>query len=252
MYDITHRESRTLIKSLAKQGVKVRMILEDDKYGIDKAQDPWWRGIQVQNDSKLHTNFIHAKVLMSEDFYIIQTANLGFDAFNRQREYYIAGKDPSILANLKMLFEKDRKGEAIKSEDIHPNLIVCPIDCREKISWYLKAAKKSIYTENQYLQDPEVISILQSQRDLDLKIILPKDEKNRIDAPWLENATRLLTKPYIHAKAILIDETYLIISSINFSANSLDNNREVWIIVTDPIAIQNFLQQFRKDWQEAK
>ena len=228
------------------------MILEDDKFGIDRPQDPRGRWIQVQNDGKLRTNFMHAKVLLSEDFYIIQTANLGFDAFFRQREYYVAGRDPAILANLKMLFEKDRNGESIQAEDIHPNLIVCPIDCREKISWYLRAAKKSIYTENQYLQDPEIISILQSQRNLDVKIILPKDEKNRVDAPGLETATRVLTKPYIHAKAILIDEQYLIISSINFSNNSLDNNREIGIIITNPEAIQKYLQQFHKDWQQAK
>jgi len=116
----------------------------------------------------------------------------------------------------------------------------------------LKSAKKSVYIENQYLQDPEVISILQSQRNLDLKIILPKNEKSRIDAPGLEDATRVITKPYIHAKAILIDEQYLIISSINFSTNSLDNNRELGIIITNQEAIQAYLHQFHEDWQQAK
>jgi len=77
---------------------------------------------------------MHAKVLTSQDYYMIQTANLGFNAFNKQREFYVTGKDPAILANLQLLFEKDRKGESIKPQDIHLNLIVCPIDCRDKIS----------------------------------------------------------------------------------------------------------------------
>jgi hypothetical protein len=41
MYNITHKESRALIKTLAKNEVQVKMILEDDKYGLDEKTDPW-------------------------------------------------------------------------------------------------------------------------------------------------------------------------------------------------------------------
>lgn len=253
MYNVTHRDSKALIKSLARDGVKIRMIIEDDKYGPDEEQMPRGWGIQVRNDAKLNTNFIHAKVLVSSTFYVIQTANLTFDGFNAQREYYVVGRDKAILQNLKMLFEKDRAWEPLVDADIHPNLIVCPVDCREKISWMLRSAKESIYIENQYLEDSGIIDILYSQKHLDLKMIFPKDKDNiKIDAWWLADHIKLLTSPRIHAKAILIDKKYLIISSVNFSTNSLDNNREIGIIITNQDAIEKFLKAFWKDWEKAK
>lgn len=253
MYNISHRDSATVIKNQAKKGVSVKVILEDDKYGEDIDQEPrgWW--IQVKNDKELKTNFIHAKVLVSDDYYMIQTANLTQSAFHNQREYYIIGHDKEILDNLKDLFRLDWNGNRIHHSDIHPNIIFCPTNCRDKVTKLLLWAKESIYIQNQYIEDKEIIWILQSQTEtgIDVKINLPDDEKeNSQDLPFIESI-RFLNTPRIHAKAILIDKKYLVISSINFSQNSLDNNREIGIIVTDNESINTFLWQFNDDWNSS-
>lgn len=36
-----------------------------------------------------------------------------------------------------------------------------------------------------------------------------------------------MKKPYVHTKMILIDKKILLLGSMNLSANSLDNNREI-------------------------
>jgi len=36
-----------------------------------------------------------------------------------------------------------------------------------------------------------------------------------------------MKKPYLHTKMILIDDEILLLGSMNLSANSLDNNREI-------------------------
>jgi phosphatidylserine/phosphatidylglycerophosphate/cardiolipin synthase-like enzyme len=125
-----------------------------------------------------------------------------------------------------MLFEKDWKGEQIQPSDIHPNILFCPIDCRYKIEQLMKTAQMSIRTQNQYLDDPSLQQILSSKTGLDIRITLPNDKKNFQSRP-IQNKIKLLGSPRIHAKAILIDDTYLVISSINFSTNSMDNNREI-------------------------
>jgi len=38
---------------------------------------------------------------------------------------------------------------------------------------------------------------------------------------------KIIDKPEIHAKSLLIDETYLYIGSVNFSSYSIDKNREI-------------------------
>lgn len=251
MYNITLKDARILIKNLAKDGVKVNMILEDDKYGIDQNQSPRWRWIQVRNDSLLHTNFVHAKVLVSETFAILQTANLTFDGFNKQREYYVIVQTPSVVGNLKLLFDKDRVGKAIAPNEIHPNILFCPIDCRQKTIALLQSAKESIFIQNQYIEDDEIIWMLQSKRDLDVRVILPIDEKNEANSKLKIQNVKLLNTPRIHAKAILVDRKYLLISSINLSQNSFDNNREIGIIITNKDAIQAFLDVFNQDRNRA-
>ena len=64
--------------------------------------------------------------------------------------------------------------------------------------------------------------------------------------------THVWKKPYVHAKMILVDETYLIVSSINLSANSMDENREIGIILIDAALIRKFHDWFERDWQKSK
>lgn len=253
MYNITHIESRALIKTLAKNGVKVQMILEDNKYGPDEGNKPRWWWIQIRNDDKLHTNFVHAKTFVSDHFFIIQTANLTNSAFNDQREYYILWQDLSVVGNLKTLFEKDREWDRIAPDDIHPNVLFCPIDCRHKITTLINSATKSIWIQNQYLDDSEIIWLLEGKKNLDIRINLPKDEKNTSKpSSFLSESIKLLGSPRIHSKALLIDHRFLVISSINLSSNSMDNNREIGIIITDSHLINQFIKQFDSDRSRSK
>jgi phosphatidylserine/phosphatidylglycerophosphate/cardiolipin synthase-like enzyme len=51
----------------------------------------------------------------------------------------------------------------------------------------------------------------------------------------------------MHAKAILIDSEYLFIWSINFSDNSIDKNREIWILIKNNEIINDFLYIYKQD-----
>jgi phosphatidylserine/phosphatidylglycerophosphate/cardiolipin synthase-like enzyme len=56
-----------------------------------------------------------------------------------------------------------------------------------------------------------------------------------------------LPKYKMHAKAILVDEKYLFIWSINFSTYSIDRNREIWILIKNKNIIDEFLAIFSQD-----
>lgn len=51
-------------------------------------------------------------------------------------------------------------------------------------------------------------------------------------------------KPYVHTKLIIVDQEYAIIGSMNLSANALDNNREIGIIVKDKDLIGKLVKGF--------
>jgi phosphatidylserine/phosphatidylglycerophosphate/cardiolipin synthase-like enzyme len=51
---------------------------------------------------------------------------------------------------------------------------------------------------------------------------------------------------------ILIDHKIILLGSMNLSANSLDMNREIWILLLDPTIIHGFTTQFSTDWNSGK
>jgi phosphatidylserine/phosphatidylglycerophosphate/cardiolipin synthase-like enzyme len=94
---------------------------------------------------------------------------------------------------------------------------------------------------------------LQSRIDeVDIQIVVADtDESQQFIQYFGPAVVRSLKNPYIHTKTMLIDDRVLMIGSINFSTNSLDNNRELSVIVTDTGAIQNYKHYFLQDWENS-
>lgn len=75
-------------------------------------------------------------------------------------EHFFITDNTLIRDNLVSLFDKDWNGITITPEDIHPNLLVCPIDCRAKIMDMIAQAQDSIYVYHQYLTDPALTQLI--------------------------------------------------------------------------------------------
>ena len=54
---------------------------------------------------------------------------------------------------------------------------------------------------------------------------------------------------YIHAKMILVDGVSAFVGSENFSATSLDKNRELGIVISAPDILASLEATFDGDWQ---
>lgn len=156
--------------------------------------------------------------------------NLTKSSFDKNREFIFVGNNTQIRDNLTWIFLQDLSGNKIQESQIHPNLLICNIDCRAKIEYMIKSAKTSIYIYNQYIDDENIIKLLQQkiQSKLDVKIILAQNnDKDKQNQGNFGASFEAQSTPYPHAKMILIDNKYLIISSINLSTNSMNNNREI-------------------------
>lgn len=60
-------------------------------------------------------------------------------------------------------------------------------------------------------------------------------------------AVRLLQQPYAHAKVILVDGVRAFVGSENFSATSLDHDREVGLLIRGPSLVR-IASVFAADW----
>ncbi len=259
-YSISYQKATEQLINKYINWADIKLILEYQKYQQAPGKElyhlkPLFDAGLAKFDTGLDINYLHSKFLvLDKPKFVIQTANLTYSAFFKNREYFLLGEDKQIREGLNYIFNQDRLGRPLEEDKIPPQLLVCPLDCRTKLNNLINLAQKEIIIVWQYIDDPQLINLLsQKSKHLDqFKILLPAKNKDKLPEYYsLQPYTKYLDSPYIHAKAMLIDQRYLLLGSINWSTNSLDYNREVGIVVTDKIIIQSFLKIFNRDRHQA-
>ncbi len=260
IYDITDRKVKSWMKTKSRS-TPISLILEQDKY--KQYSDDFWTlqkefadfaNIAIISDRNLGINHTHAKTFFWEQRRVIQTANLNRSSFYENREHFFFGTDETIRKNLSDLFALDIKTISDKkkykkeyltlTQSLSPNLLVCPLDCRQKLESLLTSAQKSIWISAQYITDESIIRLLRNKSDLDIRILTNNMESNdELVRYFGQNVVQFESpKQYNHDKMVIVDNQKMLIGSMNFSQNALDNNREIGIIVTD----QKFIDQQKK------
>ena len=112
-----------------------------------------------------------------------------------------------------------------------------------------------IYAE--VLRDPELLAAIRdaARRGVRVRIVVsPSDdfatEEAQLAAAGV--AIRYSRTLYIHAKVIIADRERAFLGSQNLSATSLDLNRELGIIVRDPISLARLSRTFELDFRTGK
>ena len=255
-YDFTNKFFKTHFQNLSNRWVPVQIILENNKYQeygntFRELQNyfTWDKNIELRNDEQMWTMYVHAKVTLNEDAFWVQTANLTKSSFESNREHFFYSNDSDFHDSLEKLVNADWSWDDLSTLNLHPNLVVCPFNCRDVIKTLLEKAEKSIVIQTQYITDSEILDILhRKSEEMDMAIIVADTDDNydliSYFWPWI---ARTLKTHYNHTKMILVDEKYLLLGSMNLSSNSLDNNREIWIILMDTWQISTFEKWFEKD-----
>jgi phosphatidylserine/phosphatidylglycerophosphate/cardiolipin synthase-like enzyme len=185
---------------------------------------------------------------------LLSTGNYSYSTFKTNREFFITGKDWEMLTVLEEIFQQDFSKN--KFPIYHPNLVLSPFSSREKMEYLLKNAKKSlkIYTLNFWDESTKNIILQKAKEGIKIEMIFPdlkkvasnKDEIALFQKAWVQ--IKQIKKPEAHAKAILADDEYLYLWSINFSAPSMDQNREIGLVIKNKEIVQSFLEVFQKDF----
>ncbi len=257
VYMFTETRIFEALKKDQKRGVEVKVILEQYPYKSGNINNKLFSklkkaGINVvwsdSHDYKLN----HAKFLIIDNLAYISTGNMTYSTFKHNRDFFIATSDAKIVKNLEQIFHDDFAGHEVTR--YNQNLVVSPIYSRSKLETMLLSAQKNIKIYMQYFLDENINSILKqikNEKNIDIQILV--DKKN-MDSDTVKNlqkhGVQIQTIPTkIHAKAVLIDEKYIFIGSENFSKSSLDQNREMGIILKNKNIIEQFLEVFSKDWK---
>lgn len=251
-----------IIEALVKaknRWIDMKIILEKNvfwsptinKKSFQELEKVW---INVKYSSEANYVFTHSKFYIIDDFFLVSTGNMSHSTFMVNKEFFVKSSNISDLKLLEQLFSDDFNYK--KSIICSYNLISSPDCSREMIENLLKSAKSTIYIYNQEVSDDEILSILKEKKKewLDIKLIIWDKNKvkknNQISQDLKKFGIEVISpkKPYVHAKLVLIDWSYIYVWSVNFTTNSFDNNREVWVIFNNSKTWWEIKKEFLKDF----
>ncbi len=245
-----------------KRGVNVRVILEESPYSGFSANKEVkeklsYYGIDVKWNNRVYV-YTHSKfIVIDGKTVIIMTLNLTKSSFTKNREFGLLVSDSETAKEVERIFEADWNRKPYR--DSESAIIVSPENARRKMEQLFRSATSEILIYAEDMDDPSLKQILKSKSSEGVLVYCIVADPYTID----ENKyvidelsaygikIKYLVDPFVHAKIAVIDRSVCYIGSINFTSNSLDNNREVGIFISNNSAVSRVISQFFKDYNKA-
>lgn len=240
------------------RGVTVRVLYEETPFGgfggqVDTAEQLSSYGVEIRPGSSSF-RFTHAKYLVIDgQVGIITNQNLTTSAFEQNREFGVITTYQDDVAALAGIFDAD--WNSTTSPAPSHRLVVSPHNARASLIDLIDSAERNIRLYVEVIRDDEIIAALTRavSRDVSVQLIVNEpDDDLDLDVYGELSAVgvdiRVAEHIYIHAKAMMIDESRILIGSHNPTATSIDDNREVSLVLDDRVAIERTVATFDRDW----
>lgn len=260
MYILTDKEIINHLTDARNRGITVRVLLEEHPFQSGSINNSVYKSFQQKGIDVQWTNpsfaLTHEKsIIIDNKEVFILSQNLTASSFSKNREFDILDTNPEDVAEVKNIFLADFSKSSFAQKD--PHLLVSPNSSRHALTTLLLNSKNTVAIEMEVISDKEIVDDLCSDaKKMKVRIILPSFSQvsaNRNEAQTLMQCganIKTLSSPYIHGKMILTDTTAYV-GSINLTTESMDDNRELGIIVTQPDIIQTLSTTFENDWDKA-
>jgi cardiolipin synthase len=269
VYILTDTNVIHALEDDANNGVDVRVMLEPNPYGggVDPARtldELKAAGVKTEDtDPAFPLTHEKAMVIDGKTAYIM-TSNLSRPALGgsssaTNREYGIIDSRPQDVQAVAAIFNADWNRTTAQFSD--PNLVVSPVNARSDITTLISSAHHTLYIETEEMEDSSIESALVSavSHGVTVEIIMPP--ASSLSSSSTQGVSTLTQggvhvredqRLYMHAKLIIVDGVRAFVGSENFSSQSLDQNRELGIIVSDSGVLSKLNSTFQSDWNDSQ
>jgi cardiolipin synthase A/B len=262
MYELADPTTVGILEGDARRGVRVRVLLDQDYsgYSINEPDFSLLASNGVQVRWAPASTIFHQKTITVDDrASAIMTLNLTSEYYSTTRDFAAITTDRPDVEAIEQVFGADWVNTgAPASGPTGQNLIWSP-GAEMAIISLIDSAKHSLLVENEEMDDSDVTSALESaaRRGVDVDVVMT------YSSSWADVFDDLMSagvhvrtyspdaSPYIHAKVVVADEATLFLGSQNFSASSLDYNRELGVITTDPSLVKPVYNTVASDFVAA-
>jgi phosphatidylserine/phosphatidylglycerophosphate/cardiolipin synthase-like enzyme len=175
---------------------------------------------------------------------------------NRNREYGIISSLTQDVTSTEAIFIADWKRSQVQFND--SNLVVSPVNARNAFISLIASAHSTLLIEAEEMNDSEIEQALSNaaQHGVEVEVILPAASSSTGDSnsqgitAIKQNGVQVKEDPqlYMHAKIIVVDNRVAFVGSENISSQSLDQNRELGILVSDQSVLNKLETTFIYDW----
>jgi len=171
----------------------------------------------------------HGKMIIIDgrDLYLL-AFNFTYVDMERSRSFGVITADRKLVQEAEKLFEADMQRQEYTPTSA--GFIVSPLNARQELSAFIKAAKKELLIYDPAVTDLEMVSLLNERikAGVDVRII----GRGKLPA-------HKLTGVRLHTRTIVRDGTHVFIGSQSLRRAELDKRREIGLIFRDPkIALQ--------------
>ncbi len=262
MYGFTDEAFLRALITAKNNHKKINVLLEPHPYQADDENNKAIRQLRAANidlqfpDKKFQ--LIHQKTfIFDNNTAIVMTFNLTNSSFTRERNFALIINNPDEVQEIQNVFNADFAQK--NATTINNNLVWSPDNSREKIMKLIQSAHTNIEMYAQDISDYNVIGALAhaARQGISVKILLSANPNKMHSGKfrYLQKAGVVIQNShslYIHAKVMIIDHQRAMLGSINFTAPSLDKNRELSVMTIDPQVITPLENTFNHDWNTSQ
>jgi len=245
------------------RGVDVRVLLEEHPFGGAGTEDAVFdeleqNGVAVRwGDPEFR--FSHVKTFVLDGHVaIIMNQNLTRSSFEQNREFFAITTRTDEVRQAASIFEADwnRTGAEVDGP-----LLVSPTNSRDELLDLITGATATLDIYAEVVRDEEIIAALTEAegRGVAVRLIVSPEaaanDRGRSEREALADAGVDVLEAaglYIHAKIVLADDGRVYIGSQNFTATSLDQNREIGILISDPHGLARVADIFDADFEDGR
>ena len=273
IYLLTDRNVIRALEEAANRGVDVRVMLEPHPVGgggsplrtMDQLKAA---GAKVE-DSDPSFALTHEKgMIIDGTAAYIMTSNFSRAALGgssgssgySNREYDIVDTNAQDVQAVSAIFQADWDRTTAQFND--SNLVVSPVNSRNAFNALIGSAHSTLLVEAEEMNDSAIEQAVANaaQHGVKVQVILPSPSGSSGDSNSQGITTikqggvqvREDSRLYMHAKIIVVDGQKAFVGSENISTQSLDQNRELGIIVSDAGVLHKLDQTFQQDWGDSQ
>lgn len=264
MYLLTDSFVIDELKRARGRGVDVRVLLETRPAGGGTGNQPAISELRAANVTVKTSNSAyrlgHQKtIVVDERVALIMTLDQARDSFATNREFGIVDTVPEDVAEIVSVFQADWNGNVPVVSN--PNLVWSPMNARERLLAFIDQAQRTLDVEAEQMQDDEVEAhfISAVERGVAVRLVMSPSvtgpDPNAASQQRLKRGGvkfRFLRFPRIDGNMMVSDNHRGFVGSQNFTRASLDLNRELGMLITDPRIVEGLAATFLTDWDVGK